>query len=596
MTWGGILIQNAPLTAPTTLMRVTVQNNKQVGLACSAAVDGNGVLASGNTGGVDISPTCCITPCSPAGPLCGAGPPSEAAMAIDLAHLPCRFGPYVLVRALGGGDGERVPGRSTEAGLGRSLRRQAPDPGDAGRSGPARTRFKREAEIVRRLSHEAIAKTLAVDEFDGEPYIVQEFLEGRTLTQVLAAANGVHLRPPTAVAVHVVREVARALAYAHRLDGQGVIHRDIAPDNIMLTFSGGVRLIDFGIARRTTDPSLTVPGIVIGRHSYTAPELLRGALADSRSDIYSLGVVLWELLAGRPLWLGELGKVPAPSSVATEQIDPDLDQLALQAVATRPADRFETAEAFRQALGSFVAPGFVGEQEVSAFIRSCYDVDIERRHLAEAIAEGMALLGDDESSKDRRGPTRRRRRLVVALSATVALLAAGLAASSLRGSRLPRESPTRVASNAPTNPDRQALEPVAPRDAVPRAGQVAALAGPTAAFPPSHELSVPARVAGATPPRREAVGPATGVLLDRARDSLQMNDLAAAERQARLAIRGGSSSQKARGHAILGQVLALTGRRAEAEKEFDQAVQLDPSNEAAASALARMRRRVGVEP
>ena len=211
---------------------------------------------------------------------------------------PRRWGAYFLVRPLGGGGmGDVYLALSGRPGFEKAcvIKRLTPETLDD----PERVkRFRREAEIVRSLSHGAVAQTIAVDDYAGEPFIVQEYIEGKTLTQFVSAARSVDLGTlPVEIAIHIVREMSRALAYAH---GAGVIHRDVALDNIMVTFSGEVRLIDFGIARSVSDATLTMPGTIVGRWTYTAPEVLTGARADQRADVYAAGVVLWELLTGRP--------------------------------------------------------------------------------------------------------------------------------------------------------------------------------------------------------------------------------------------------------------------------------------------------------
>ena len=209
--------------------------------------------------------------------------------------FPQRFGPYVLLRMLGaGGMGDVYLALAGKSGMERPCVVKRLAQHSTSEDGE---RFRREANLARKLSHGAIAQTLSVDEIDGELVIAQEFLHGCSLSSLLATCLRQRENLPTLLALHVVREVARALAYAHE---QGVIHRDIAPDNVILTFSGEVRLLDFGIARTATDSRLTRPGWSVGREAYAAPEVAAGASGDPRSDIYSLGVLLWQLLARRP--------------------------------------------------------------------------------------------------------------------------------------------------------------------------------------------------------------------------------------------------------------------------------------------------------
>ncbi len=181
--------------------------------------------------------------------------------------FPQRWGAYVLIRPLGsGGMGSvflALTGRAGNDKLCVVKRLNA----DTLSDGERLRRFRREADIARTLSHGAIAQTLAVDDHEGEPFIAQEFVAGRTLTQLGATALGMGERIPQTVAAYVAREVARALAYAHRL---GIVHRDIAPDNVMVSFDGEVRLIDFGIARGGSGPGIDRP-----RHLRRPSELHR---------------------------------------------------------------------------------------------------------------------------------------------------------------------------------------------------------------------------------------------------------------------------------------------------------------------------------
>jgi tRNA A-37 threonylcarbamoyl transferase component Bud32 len=441
-------------------------------------------------------------------------------------------------------------------------------------------RFRREAALARRLSHGTIAQTLAVDELDGEPFIVQEFLEGRTVTQVIAAAQSAGRQMSVPLAVHLVREVARALAYAHRLEGGGVIHRDVSPHNIMLTFAGEVKLIDFGIARGPADPSLTMVGTLVGKQSYTAPELFRGATADRRADTYSLGVVLWELLAGGAFWVSDDGSVPPPSSLlAPVSIPLELDAVALKAVAPRPEDRYQSGEELQSALGDFLPSGFVGETAVAEFLASCYDVETLRRHQAEAIDEGKSLLEREPSREVIPPPAKLARSLRVPLLAvTIGAVGVAIAAAIL----WPPSQPAVQAHPQVTAPPRAVAVAAPPAPAV-------AVAPPPAAPAPAPAIAEPPK---ATPrPRARVSSASVDALLTDAHDSLQIGELAGAERGARQAMKDGTPSQKARAHAIVGQVFILGGRAKEAEAELEQAVRLDPSNRAAGDALARLQGR-----
>jgi serine/threonine protein kinase len=510
-----------------------------------------------------------------------------------MADFPRRWGAYVLIRPLGsGGMGSvflALTGRPGMTKLCVVKRLNA----DTLSSDESLARFRREADIARSISHGAIAQTLAVDDVDGEPFIAQEFIEGRTLTQVVSSALSCSESIPPPVAVHIAREVARALAYAHRV--AGIVHRDIAPDNVMVTFSGEVRLIDFGIARAGSDPSLTAPGSFVGRVSYTAPEVLAGKTADRLSDIYSLGVLLWELLVGRPAGFEELRARPAPSSLKpSRDLPAGLDSVVLQAIAAEPMERFASVEDLHRALGPFLPPTFAGESALAEFIARCYDVERERRNLRDDLLEASALLADSPTAaagpslalaEGRRTPTletrpRSEASLLPCLFTVIGLAMVALAIFFTR-------RPSRSVANSEVS---KRVEPAAIRPA-PVVLPPLPPAPPAMAVPAKGDATTRPRVARVPTPRRASPTLAAGALLDNARDDLQAGDLTGAERDAQEVLRDGTPSQKSRAHLVLGRVLLFRGHAKAGADEFSQAIELDPQNVTAADELAQLRRR-----
>jgi serine/threonine protein kinase len=223
-----------------------------------------------------------------------------------------------------------------------------------------------EARLVARLHHANVVQLFELVEAGGRFGLVMELVRGRDLGRVMERCRELGVRPGLARAVQIGAEVAKALAYAHRLtvDGQpvGLVHRDVSPHNILLSYEGEVKLADFGIARATSRLDLTDPGTVKGKLAYMAPEQARGEPVDGRADVFALGVVLWELCAGRRLFSREseaatLAAVLEPGPVGppsawNEAVPPALDQLILAALARDPARRTGSAETLRAALAA----------------------------------------------------------------------------------------------------------------------------------------------------------------------------------------------------------------------------------------------------
>ena len=212
-------------------------------------------------------------------------------------------------------------------------------------------RFQREAQSAAGLNHANIVGVYDTGEQDGVPYIVMELVTGRTLREVLAEDGRVLPRR----ALEIVAEICAALSYSHR---QGIVHRDIKPANVMLTPTGEIKVMDFGIARAASASSATMTQTaqILGTAQYLSPEQARGEHVDGRSDIYSTGCVLYELLTGVPPFQGESAVAVAYQHVREDplppsQIDSDLpaalDAVVLKAMAKNPANRYQSADEFQ---------------------------------------------------------------------------------------------------------------------------------------------------------------------------------------------------------------------------------------------------------
>ncbi|MEV6191016.1 protein kinase [Streptomyces sp. NPDC051920] len=219
----------------------------------------------------------------------------------------------------------------------------------------SKARFTREAQSVAGLNHHAVVAVYdSGEDVVGHgvvPYIVMEIVEGHTIRDLLINAEA----PGPEQALIIVSGVLEALAYSHQ---HGIVHRDIKPANVIITETGAVKVMDFGIARALhgAQSTMTQTGMVMGTPQYLSPEQALGKAVDHRSDLYATGCLLYELLALRPPFTGEtplsvvyqhVQDIPMPPSEVSHEVPPELDGLVMRALAKDPDDRFQTAEEMR---------------------------------------------------------------------------------------------------------------------------------------------------------------------------------------------------------------------------------------------------------
>ncbi len=272
-----------------------------------------------------------------------------------------KLGPYEIVAPLGaGGMGEVY--RGTDTRLGRDIAIKVL--GERFAAPFARERFLREARACSALSHPNICALYDLGDADGRPYLVMELLEGETLGSHIGS------QPPNLEkALDFAKQLARALEAAH---AKGIVHRDIKPSNVMVTPQGQVKVMDFGLAKISSGASappgeqqetaamddLTMPGTTMGTYAYMSPEQARGGAVDARSDIWSLGVVLYEMAAGSRPFTGPnstvvlealLTQPPIPLSQQNPQVPPELERIVHKALEKDPDRRYQSAAEFRAA-------------------------------------------------------------------------------------------------------------------------------------------------------------------------------------------------------------------------------------------------------
>lgn len=277
-----------------------------------------------------------------------------------------------------------------------------------------RTRFRLEAQAASRMAHPTIVRVFDAGEdvetsADGQerpvPYIVMELVHGRLLKDVIAAGP-----VPTDDALRYVDGILEALEYSHRA---GVVHRDIKPGNVMITDSGRVKVMDFGIARAVSDSSSTVAETtaIVGTAAYFSPEQAKGESVDARADLYSTGVVLYELLTGRTPFRGEtpvavayqhVSEAPIPPSEIVETVPRALDAIVLRALAKDPFQRPQDAASFREALDETVDGKGPTKRQMSALSNELYGPN--PRQAAETARSLRQLSTDTTMRRTQPGP------------------------------------------------------------------------------------------------------------------------------------------------------------------------------------------------
>ncbi|WP_326597975.1 protein kinase domain-containing protein [Streptomyces sp. NBC_01803] len=341
----------------------------------------------------------------------------------------------------------------------------------------SKARFTREAQSVAGLNHHAVVAVYDSGEqtMNGRmvPYIVMELVNGKTIRELLIDAEA----PPAEQALIIVSGVLEALAYSHQ---HGIVHRDIKPANVIITETGTVKVMDFGIARALhgAAQTMTQTGMVMGTPQYLSPEQALGKVIDTRSDLYAVGCLLYELLTLRPPFIGEtplavvyqhVQDTPRPPSEVAPEVPPELDGLVMRALAKDPDDRFQSAEEMRglvqYALRMLAEHGghTHGLWNTGAVVGVAGTPPMGTATTAMARSEtptgqyaAPMLLGDPNGGAGGRddhgdGNGRRGRLILVALLALIAIGGGVLVAANIGGEDGPGGSPTQSDTTAPDN-------------------------------------------------------------------------------------------------------------------------------------------------
>jgi len=324
-------------------------------------------------------------------------------------------GRYRVDEIIGQGGMAKVH-RGYDLTLGREVAIKILDP-ELARDTTFRTRFRLEAQAASRMSHPSIVRVFDAGDpsaaagsgrpgsVEGdEPYIVMELVQGTLLKDVIAEG-------PLSVddALRYADGILEALDYSHRA---GVVHRDIKPGNVMIT-DKGVKVMDFGIARAVSDSSSTVAETtqIIGTAAYFSPEQAKGESVDARTDLYSAGVVLYEMLTGRPPFRGDspvavayqhVSETPVPPTEVDEQLPRSLDAIVLRALAKDPYQRFPDAASFRAALSGWGDGHAPSKKQIGALTSELYGPN--PRHAQETARTLRQLSTDTTMTRTQSGP------------------------------------------------------------------------------------------------------------------------------------------------------------------------------------------------
>lgn len=325
-----------------------------------------------------------------------------------------------------------------------------------------RTMFLEEARLSARLNHPNLVQVYEVVDTGDVPYMVMEYLEGKPLSAFHAKAI-----LDEATRLTVLSEALIGLHYAHELvDFSGkplnLVHRDVSPHNIFVTYDGAVKVLDFGIAKTDTAQSHTQTGEVKGKLAYMAPEQLFGDKLDRRADIFAMGVILWETAVGAPLWENvappqlmhrlATGSIPRPSERAA--VDPDLEQIIIRATAAEPDQRYATALEMHQALREYALNKnrFSSVRDVGVALASAFasDREEERRIVSEALRESLGPPPNEGSEiMSVSGSTQPARVSILTwIFAAIAAFLLGLGALYLLDSLKKTEAPPKLAREA----------------------------------------------------------------------------------------------------------------------------------------------------
>jgi serine/threonine protein kinase len=267
--------------------------------------------------------------------------------------------------------------------------------------------FIREGKLAMLLEHESIVRTYEIGNVDGRYFIAMEYIGGKDLTQILRRCQESNQRIPVPHACYIAMHMSLGLDYAHvRKDRDGrplnIVNRDVSPSNVRISYDGDVKLLDFGIAQAMLKFTSEI-GVLKGKFSYMSPEQIRGMPVDARTDVFSAGIILHEMLTTEKLFRGDTefalmekvrnADVPPPSKF-NRRVPEALDRIVLRALARDLPDRYQSGRELADELGNFIATYRFVPREMQEFVRGLFRADYAKE-VEETMACGRASLDTD---------------------------------------------------------------------------------------------------------------------------------------------------------------------------------------------------------
>jgi serine/threonine protein kinase len=271
--------------------------------------------------------------------------------------------------------------------------------------------FHREGKLAMLLRNRCIVETIELGQYDGRHYIAMEYIGGRDLTQVLRRCQETQQRIPVPHAVYIAARIAEGLHFAHTLAGPdgrplSIVNRDVSPSNVRLSYDGDVKLLDFGIAQALMKFTSEI-GILKGKFSYMSPEQIRGMPLDARTDVFSAGIILHEMLTTEKLFRGDTefalmekvrkAEVPLPSDF-NRRVTAELDAISVKALARDVADRYQSAAQLAADLDALIGSYRFDPKELRQFMRQLFrkeyakEVEDTQMSLEATLASGSVTL------------------------------------------------------------------------------------------------------------------------------------------------------------------------------------------------------------